>query len=189
MILYRVFPHDGRASEGELGGPLWWPRGLQGDGRHDNPELYTCMYGSEVAISPVAEALAPFRGTGQVAPEMLVRGELALALARLSLTDDAELVDLDDPRVLLEEELRPSRVATRERSLTQAQAARLFEAHAASAGLRWWSALESLWINATLFDRASSALEVLEIEPLSLDSEPVREAATLLGLALLDSAP
>src|SRR5919108_1156266 len=51
LILYRLFPREERAAEDEPGGPLWWPRGLQGDGRHDNPGLYTCMYTSETATS------------------------------------------------------------------------------------------------------------------------------------------
>ena len=183
MILYRAFPRERRAAADEPGGPLWWPRGLLGDGRHDNRGLYTCIYASETAISPVAEALAPFRGAGELLPQMLVRGDRPLALATLSLPDEAELVDLDDPAVLVEEELHPSQVATRERARTQSQAARLFELHAAAAGLRWWSSLESLWINVTLFDRAAAQLQVAAVEPLSPAADAVQEAAALLGLA------
>jgi hypothetical protein len=141
------------------------------------------MYASEAAISPVAEALAPFRGAGQLLPDMLVRGDRALALATLTLPDDAALVDLDDPRVLRAERLRPSQVATRERSGTQAQAARLHERHPDAVGLRWWSSLESLWINVTLFDRAAQTLGLGDVEPLSPETDPVQEAAAFLGLS------
>lgn len=182
MILHRVFPRDPRAAPSEPGGSLFFPRGLQGYGRHDNPELYACIYASETRVSPVAEVLAPFRGSGELAPEMLERGGQPLALASLELPDRLPLVDLDEPRTLTAERLRPSQVATRRRSLTQAQAAGLFEANEQAAGLRWWSSLESLWINVTLFDRAESVVAVGELEPLTPDAEPVREAATLFGL-------
>jgi hypothetical protein len=184
LIVYRVFPREERSAPDEPGGPLFWPRGLQGDGRHDNPDLYTCTYASEIATSPVAEALAPFRGSGDLLPEMLERGGRPLALAALALPDGAPLFDLDDPRALARERLRPSEVATRERTLTQAQAARLFESHVDAAGLRWWSTLESLWINVTLFERATPLLALEDVEPLSLEREPVREAAAALGLAM-----
>jgi RES domain len=182
LILHRVFPRDPRAAPTEPGGSLFWPRGLQGYGRHDNPELYACFYASEARMSPVAEALAPFRGSGEVVPGMLERSGRPLALAALELPDELPLVDLDDPPTLAAEELRPSQVATRRRSLTQAQAARLFQAHEQAAGVRWWSSLESLWINVTLFDRAESVVTAGELEPLTPESEPVREAASLLGL-------
>jgi hypothetical protein len=184
LILYRLFPREERAAEDEPGGPLWWPRGLQGDGRHDNPGLYTCMYASETATSPVAEALAPFRGSGELLPEMLERGGRTLALASLSVPDDAPLLDLDDPRTLARERLRPSEVATRERTLTQAQAAALFESHGDVAGLRWWSTLESLWINVTLFERGAPLLALEGVEPMSVAAGPVHDAAAALGLAL-----
>lgn len=183
MILYRVYPEDPGAAVDGAGGPLFFPRALQGHARHDNPELYGCMYVSESPVAPVAEALAPFRGTGTLSSEMLLRAGRPLALATLTLADPARLLDLDDPAVLVSESLCPSEVATRERASTQAHAARLHAAHDDAAGLRWWSTLESLWINVTLFDRAAAALTVEEIAPLSPDAEPVAEAARLLGLA------
>jgi hypothetical protein len=182
LILHRVFPRDPRAAPREPGGALFWPRGLQGYGRHDNPELYACIYASEERISPVAEVLAPFRGAGEVASGMLERGGRPLALASFELPDDEQLVDLDEPRTLTAERLRPSQVATRRRPLTQTQAAALFDKHERAAGLRWWSSLESLWINVTLFDRAEPIVAAGEVETLTPDSEPVREAASLLGL-------
>ena len=48
--------------------------------------------------------------------------------------------------------LRPSRVATRQRELTQPQALAAY-ADGADA-LSWWSSHESLWTNVTVFDRA-----------------------------------
>lgn len=182
MICRRVLPLDPRAGERGAGGPLWFPRELQGDGRHDNPELYGCLYVSESPTGAVVEPLAEFRGAGPLAPWMLRRQGLPLALAAIELDDRAALVDLDDPGVLVRERLRPSRVATRMRRVTQAQAAELHRAHPEAVGLRWWSTIEASLANLTLFDRAAELLSVAELRELSVDDEPVREAAELLGL-------
>jgi hypothetical protein len=179
--LWRVLPLDPEARPREPGGALWFPRPFQGAGRHDNPELYGCLYVCEQPAAAVAEALAPFRGSGDLTPAMLERGR-PLALAPIDAPDDAVLVDLDEPRVLRSERLKPSVVATRTRSTTQEYAARLFERHEEAAGLRWWSTLESSWINVTLFDRARR-LRAGRAEPLTVDHAAVAEAADLLGLA------
>jgi hypothetical protein len=182
LRLFRALPHDPGAAPEEPGGGLWFPRRFQGEGRHDNPDLYGCLYACELPVSAVAEALAAFRGSGPLLPEMLTRFGLGLALVELALDDEAALVDLDDPAVLRRERLRPSVVATRRRMVTQAQAARLHAAHHEAAGLRWWSTLESSWINVTLFDRAAEALAVADIEPLVLAHPVVGEAGEFLGL-------
>jgi RES domain len=119
-------------------------------GRHDNPDLYGCLYVSEEPISAVAELLAPFRGAGTLLPSMLVRFGLPLALASLELPDKARFIDLDDPVALSAEGLRPSRVATRHRSITQGQAAEIHALHPEVIAIRWWSTLEASWINWTL---------------------------------------
>lgn len=182
MILRRVLPWDPSARPAAPGGALWFPRPFQGTGRHDSPARYGCLYVCESAVSAVAEALAPFRGTGDLRPDLLARMGRPLALAELELAGDAELVDLDDPAVLSKERLRPSEVATSRRSATQAYAARLHEAHPRAAGMRWWSTLEAAWINVTLFDRAQPALRARAVRPLDARDEDVRAAARFLGL-------
>jgi hypothetical protein len=183
VILWRVLPWDPSARPAAPGGALWFPRPFQGTGRHDSPARYGCLYVCERAESAIAEALAPFRGTGELRPELLVRMERPLALARLELGGGATLVDLDDPAVLAAEALRPSIVATRQRSRTQAYAAALFDSHPRAAGLRWWSTLESSWICVTLFDRAQRSLEARSVTPLDVRDDAVRAAAHMIGLA------
>lgn len=183
MRLWRTLPFDRRAAADEAGGALWFPRGQQGYGRHDNPDLYGCLYAAEEAVSAVAESLAAFRGTGRLTAPMLTHLGRPLALAELELSDEAVVVDLDDPNVLAAERLRPSGVATRARGVTQRLAADLYRAHADAVALRWWSTLEASWINRTLFDRAAPALAVAGIAELRLDDAVVRDAAALLGLA------
>jgi hypothetical protein len=181
LILHRCFAWNERARPDQPDSPLWFPRVFQGDGRHDNPDAYGCLYLTDREASGVVEQLARFRGQRLIEP-MLVRRELPLALAAFELTDDAELIDLDDPVVLWRRRLRPSLVATRERSLTQPQALAVYR-DTEAAGLRWWSIFESLWANLTVFDRAWPRLALQDVRTLSLDDSAVVEAADYLGLA------
>ena len=180
MILYRCFAWNERARADQPDSPLWFPRVFQGDGRHDNPDAYGCLYLTEREASAVVEQFARFRGQRLTEP-MLIRRKQPLALAAIELPDDADLVDLDDPVVLRRRRLRPSQVATRDRSVTQPQALAVYR-DTEAVGLRWWSIFESLWANYTIFDRAGSALAVEDVRRLSLEDTVVREAADYLGL-------
>jgi hypothetical protein len=162
---------------------MWFPRMLQGEGRHDVPTLFGCLYVSSEPVSAVVEQLAGLTGTSIEASDLFRHGH-PLALAAMELDDGAELLDLDDPAVLVQEDLRPSEVATNERATTQGQAADLFQRHGGVVGLRWWSTFESLWPNITLFDRAQTALEVSDVQQLDVGDDVLREAAEFLGLPL-----
>ena len=109
---------------------------------------------------------------------------MPLALAELELPDERELVDLDEPAVLRRERLRPSRVATRERAVTQPQALALHERHGEAVGLRWWSTFEAQWLNVTLFDRAASALRLASVRVLDVEDDEIAAASDALGLRL-----
>jgi hypothetical protein len=180
VILFRCFPWDRSARADAPGGALWSPRRYQGDGRHDAPARYGCLYVAEEGISAVVEQLCCFGGAGLSQPD-LVREGLPLALAALRLPERAELVDLDEPLVLAAEELRPSLVGTREREHTQAYATALFERHPEAVGIRWWSTFEPRWANVTLFDRGTADLEVEDVRKLGLADDVVVEAARFLG--------
>ncbi len=184
MILYRCFAWDERARDTEPDGALWFPRVYQGEGRHDNPDLYGCLYLSDHVLSVLVEQLARFRGQ-RLLPSLLRRRGLPLAVAEIELDDRAELVDLDNPVVLRRERLRPSRVATRQRSITQAAARLLHDRHSSAAGLKWWSIYEALWANVTIFDRAAARLRRRSVRPLTIDDPAVTEAADFFGLRTL----
>jgi hypothetical protein len=66
--------------------------------------------------------------------------------------------------------------------VTQHDAARLHGEHRRAGGLRWWSRLESSWINVTLFDRVASRVSVTDVRPLDPGEDAVRHAAEHLGL-------
>jgi len=180
VILYRCFAWDRRAAPDQLGGALWFPRDWQGDGRHDNPDVYGCLYLAEQPVSAVVEQLARFRGSVFV-PQVLLRRGLPLALATIALDDAAELVDLDEPRILAAHALRPSAIATRQRHVTQPQALALYRQGAD--GIRWWSTFESLWMNVTAFEHAAQRLRLESIHKASLEDAAVREASEFLGIA------
>ena len=184
MTLYRCFAWREDARPEAPDGPLWVPRVFQGDGRHDNPAAYGCLYLSDRREACIVEQIAAFRGQ-RLTASILKRRGLPLALARLELDDDRDLIDLDDPAVLKRERLRPSQVATRHRTVTQPQALDLFRRHPAAAGLRWWSTFEALWTNVTVFDRASRALTLTEVTGLTLDHPAVRDAAEFFGLRVV----
>ena len=181
MTVYRCFAWRSAGRDDQPDGPLWFPRVFQGDGRHDNPEAYGCLYLSDRPESCIAEQLAAFRGQ-RLTASMLRRRDLPLALGRLEIRDSATLIDLDDPSVLLRERLRPSQVATRSRSVTQPQALALYRRRPSAAGLRWWSSWEALWANVTVFDRASAALRAIEVTELTLDHPNLLAAADIFGL-------
>jgi hypothetical protein len=183
VILWRLLPWQADAQPTAPGGSLWFPRELQGAGRHDNPDRYGCLYASEAPLSAVAEALAPFRGTGTLSAAMLIRAGLPLALARLDLDEHCNVIDLDDPRVLTHVRLRPSEVATNTRAVTQAYAARIFNECLDAVGLRWWSTLEASLANLTLYDRAAEHLTLTDVTPLA-GHPALGEAAEMLGLAV-----
>jgi hypothetical protein len=181
VILHRCLALNERAAPDAPDGALWFPRLYQGEGRHDNPAVYGCLYLSEQPLSCVVEQLARFRGQ-RLTPALLLRRGLPLALAELELPDDAELVDLDEPAVLRRERLRPSRVATRERGITQPQALALHGKHQEAAGLRWWSTFEAQWLNVTLFDRAEPALRLVSVRMLDVADDEIVAVADVLGL-------
>ena len=181
MILHRCFAWSERAGEQDPDGPLWFPREYQGEGRHDNPEEYGCLYVADREASAIVEQLSRFR-TQRFIPGMLERRGLPLALAAVELDDKAELVDLDDPRTLSKHELRPSLVATRKRTVTQPQALELYRARVKAAGIRWWSIHESLWANVTLFDRAFGRLQLTGVRRLEPGDPALAEAVDSLGM-------
>lgn len=183
-MLYRVFPHRPGAEQIDEGGPLHVARTRQGAGRHDSPQAYGALYASSSPVSAVAERIQAFRGHTLSDDDLVNALGWRLALAEIDDTALDDLVDLDEPRALLERRLRPSGVATRDRASTQQIARDIFAEGVP--GFRWWSILEASWPNATLFaERAVPRLVAAsEPAPLSTGLQSVREAAAALGIRL-----
>jgi hypothetical protein len=183
-VLYRVFPLRENVGDLDEGGPLFVARSHQGTGRHDNPSAFGALYASNVAESAIAEMLRGF--IGRTVTNAHFRRPDGRRYALVSIEESAlrPLVDLDDPRELVRLRLRPSQVATRDRSSTQQIAFRIFEGGAS--GLSWWSAIEASWPNVTLFaERSVDRLAIAgEPEVLSVDHPTVTAAAAFLGITL-----
>ncbi len=90
MTLYRCFAWNTRADRRDQDGPLWFPRPVQGEGRHDNPDLYGCLYLADRPLSAVVEQMPDFADTNSTTPavessdyrdESAARAARALAFA------------------------------------------------------------------------------------------------------------
>jgi len=132
----------------------------------------------------VAERIQRFRGQTLGDADLRLVGGAQYALATFNDSALTQLVDLDDPIELASRQLRPSMVATRERTVTQGIAMRIFEE--GRLGLSWWSTLEASWPNVTLFsERASPFLALVGVpELLSVHHPVVRTAAQRIGVLL-----
>jgi hypothetical protein len=150
LALHRVFPWDQHAPAGAPFAPDYVPP-QQGSGRFDLPDSLV-LYLGESAEHPVAEVLQGFRGR-PFRDGVLRRFGHPLALVRITVPGDlaAGIVDLDDPARLTALSLRPSDVASDDRSRTREIAARL--ADGGATGLRWWSRLSGDWHGVVLFLR------------------------------------
>lgn len=182
-LLWRVFPWDRNASEGERFSAGWIPR-TQGKGRFDLPGVpagVICL--AESAEHAVAEMIQHYRGQLLDESDLLIAGR-PLSLVAVTLPPDiaGRLADLCDPAELGRLGIRPDQTASGDRVRTQRIAAAI---HAAGhSGLRWWSAFLGDWHTATLFrDRLDRPLEFGTPEPLTLGSAAALEAMRTLGIA------
>lgn len=165
-LLYRVVPYLAAAGHGEPGHPLHVPAST-GANRIDNPDVYHPLYLGDDPRCAVAEAFgwAARWGTG------LLRGSPSLpgsvrALVAYELAEGAVVCNLDDAARLERMDLRPSQVVTRERSVTQAWARRLFD-DGGFVGVRWWSFYNPEWGSVALWN--SAALTVAAVDFLGVD--------------------
>ncbi|MDX1390375.1 MAG: RES domain-containing protein, partial [Acidobacteriota bacterium] len=117
MRLYRVFPRLESADSRQPGHPMYVPP-MQGRGRVDNPEHYRVLYASDAPIGAIAEA---FRNHAVWTVDLFRSPALPDASLALATYDArrASFLDLDDAQTLLDRELRPSDVVTRDRDRTQ----------------------------------------------------------------------
>ena len=163
------------------GGALYIPP--QGRGRVDNPQHYRTYYAALEPEGAVAEVIGP-RKPGPIRSQSLrgssLRDGSMLALATVQIPSLERLCDLDDPSVLLARNLRPSRVITRDYSVSQAWALAIFRERRAPTwiGVSWWSYYESRLTSIAVW--APSALKLIDVELLTLEHAAVRGAARVL---------
>ncbi|HEU0257330.1 MAG TPA: RES family NAD+ phosphorylase [Microbacteriaceae bacterium] len=148
--LYRVLPYAADSAKGAAGHPLYIPP-TAGAGRVDGPE-YDVLYLGDDPVCAVAEAFGalPVWGPG------MLRGLPTLphsvrALATYELASGSTICDLDDAATLLDLDIRPSRVVTRDREVTQGWASRIHRL-GRHVGVRWWSYYNPDWGSLGLWD-------------------------------------
>jgi len=175
--LFRVVVWRDDARPGEEGHPLYLPVGYQGQGRIDNPDLYTAFYLSTDPAGAIAEA---FGNLGLWSEQMFSGPPRAPGTSRALVafrTASTAVLDLDDPAALLERSLRPSRVVTRDRAVTQAWARRI-HAEGRWMGVSWWSYYDPRWTSVGLWD--STSLTFARIERLDRRHAAVNAAGQVL---------
>ncbi len=134
--VHRIHPWVDSAKPGEPGHPLY-VHPDQGGNRIDNASHYLTMYVAEAPAGAVAEIF----GDHATWTDDLFKGHPAIrgsVRAMSSYDADLTVVNLDDPGELVSRGLKPSRVVTRHRHLTQAWALGI-HAQSVADGVRWWS--------------------------------------------------
>lgn len=179
-----MFHWDGHSLGRGGGGPFFVPRQHQGTGRHDAPDAYGAWYCARQPIAAVAERIQNLRGQTLTNVDFRRLGGLRLALVGFRLKPSLTLVNLDDPAELYARALRPSRVTTPQRPITQATARAIFQEGAA--GVLWWSTLVADWTNVTLFHERAMRHASIVAPPrlLSTAMAEVQEASEVLGVRL-----
>lgn len=187
MRFFRVFPYVPTAADEQPGGAFF--RSLGGKNRADSPipGVYRCLYVGDSAQGSIAEAFGRF-GTWDAAlleadPAEPTLPNSRFALAAYELPDAVKVRNLDDAQALLDEELRPSQVVTRDRSITQAWSAKI-QSTSRYAGVSWWSYYDSAWQSAALWDIRRLTL-VGNPRLLNATDTEVRGAASTLARRLI----
>jgi len=170
---WRVFPWDPAARAGEPFSPNYiYPN--QGSGRFDLSGKLV-VYFAETAVHAVAEKLQRFRGQ-KIDRKDLIESGKPLALVECQL-GKMKLADLCDPAVLVQHEIKPDVLASRDFAKTQRVAAALYKE--GFSGLRWWSALSGDWHTIVVFQ---GEIEYGQPEPLTIRHAIVHEASVALGI-------
>ena len=131
----------------------------RGIGRVSNRDLYDELYVAADAECAIAETFAH----ADIWTDALFdhpHGRYALASYDAG---DAQFCDLDHAQTLVELELKPSQVVTRDRATTQAWSRTVFE-RAAFAGVSWWWFYWPEWATVAIWQKRTLRLKsVLEL--------------------------
>jgi RES domain len=172
---WRVFPWDPAAKPGEPFSPGYiHPR--QGSGRFDVAGKLV-VYLAETAVHAVAEKLQRFRGQ-RVDRKDLIESGKTLALVECQV-GTIKLADLCDPKILVQHDLAPDVLASRDVTKTQQVATALSKK--GYEGLRWWSALSGDWHTIVVFEGKIACGEPVI---LTVAHPAVHDASVALGIRL-----
>ena len=168
MLLYRVAPYLASAKPKDPGHPEYLPSPL-GEGRIDNRGLYHVWYLSVTEAGAIGEV---FEGHPIWNDKMFKYKGISgarFALHTFSVPDACRIVDLDDAQRLLDYGLRPTQVVSRNKSVTQIWARKLYNdvimTGPAWEGVRWWSRLNPDWPVIGLFRVTPTYVRTSALEP------------------------
>lgn len=187
MLAYRIFVASPGAARGKAGHPEYLPV-RQGGGRWDNADAYRITYLAADPEGAVGEVFGdlPVWTAGMFTAPYLPDGRRSLAI--FEVPDTLDILDLDDAGTLVDQKLRPTQVVIRNPAFTQAFALSAFRQRGPAGvprwhGIRWWSFHRPQWPLLAIWvpPGESSPLRLVAVEPLSLDSVAVRDAATALS--------
>ncbi|MCD4814686.1 RES family NAD+ phosphorylase [bacterium] len=186
MNLYRHFRWEPTKKPNERGGALWIPTLLQGAGRHDISETGV-LYGTEDPISSIAEVLQNFRNLkDKISQRYFEHPDGTVhAIVKIHLEGNVKIIDCCRAKNLIDLNIEPAYIATHDRELTQSVSRKLYEK--GYDGFKWWSALESKWVNVTLFgSRVSGKVKIIDGPTvLNIDMPEVISAAEWMGIKLI----
>ena len=134
------------------------------------------LYASTSLAGAIGEA---FGNLAEWSPRLFVTpahpgGTRALAVYEL----EDRLLDPDDPKALLDRDLRPSRIVTRDRTVTQRWALGIFE-EGRWAGVSWWSFWNPAWASCGVW--SIDRLVLVGVEPLTDRLDAVHAARETLA--------
>lgn len=176
-------PWLSEAERGQPGHPLYVDPSRQGGGRADNPRHYQALYLSESPQGAVGEVFGNLAVWSQEMFAVPWLTGASLALATLHADPPPEVLDLDDPSVLVTLGVKPTEVVGRDRERTQEIALSVWLENRWQ-GLRWWSWWRPAWRHQILWAPLDVAdpwpLTVAHVEPLHLQHPAVRLAAEML---------
>ncbi len=160
---WRIFPWNPDALPGEPYSATYVPpAGSQTGGRFDLGDV-PVLYLAESPEHAVAEILRRFAGKPLRRSHLRRRDRtqpatsypLALVAAEIPTSVAERLADLTDPVTLTDLGIRPDRLASEDRRVTQAISRAIYER--GYPGFRWWSALKGDWHATILYlDRIDS---------------------------------
>ena len=166
--------------------PLFIPVDRQGQGRFDNPHLYAALYVSTTDRGAVGETFGNFSRWPSDEIERTKDGR-PRCLVRYQVPDDATVLDLDDPQVLVDLAIRPSDVVRRNRDHTQEVANSVWQTRADSGviGFSWWSYWRPEWTMVMLWSDGLGhpyfpSVTVGQVEELTIAHPAVQVAADVL---------
>lgn len=183
-LFWRVVPWDPDVKEGRLFSASYIPP-VTGRGRFDLPVACSpVLYVAESPEHAIAEAIQPWRNRPLRGAHLRRAGRpLALVGVEVAAGKGAELVDLCDPGVLGRLGVTADRVASRDRRVTRAIAASVWDR--GGAGVRWWSCFGGEWGGVVLFmGRVEGGLRFGGPEVVTVETAVVRGAAGVLGMGV-----